>query len=276
MIWLVFAALVLATLAILLVPLLRPKAAGPDRAEYDLTVYKDQLAEIERELERGTLKPDQAEAARTEISRRILGAAEQRGKSVTKAGRPLGLIIGLALAVPMIGAGFYVTLGSPDLPDRPFAGRAAQVRQAQDQTEMIRGMVAQLTAKLEKNPSDGKGWNMLGRSLRVMGQADDAAEAYRKAVKLLPGDSQVRMEFAALLLDQVPQGSALPAELVGLMRQVAAIDPTNVDALYFLGIAAAQAGDKAKAKDLWRKAAALLPEGSQDRQDILKQVETLE
>jgi cytochrome c-type biogenesis protein CcmH len=276
MIWLVFALLILVTLAVLLIPLLRPKVAGPDRAEYDLTVYKDQLAEIERELERGVLKPDQAEAARTEISRRILGAAEQRGKSVARTGRPLGLAVALAVAVPMIGAAFYVSLGSFDLPDRPFSGRAAQMREAQDQTEMIRGMVAQLTAKLEKNPADGKGWNMLARSLRVMGQTGDATEAYRKAVKLLPGDTQVRMEFAALLLDEVPQGSALPTELIGLMRQVAAIEPTNIDALYFLGIAAAQGGDKAKAKEFWKKAANLLPEGSQDRADILKQIETLE
>jgi len=275
MIWLVFALLTVVTLAVLLVPLLRSRPVLVGRAEYDLTVYRDQLAEIDRELERGTLQPDQAEAARTEIQRRILAAGEKREKDGPAASRPVLLAAAIALLVPLVTAGLYLKLGTPSLPDRPFASRAGQMQQMQDQAEMIRSMVASLTARLEKNPSDGKGWNMLGRSLKVMGQTEKSAEAYRKAVALLPGDVQVRLEFASVLLDEVPQGMPLPAELVGLMRQVAAIDPRNVDALYFLGIAAAQAGDVAKAKDLWGKAAALLPDGSEDKADILKQIETL-
>jgi cytochrome c-type biogenesis protein CcmH len=275
MIWFVFALLTVATLALLLVPLLRSRAAPVGRAEYDLTVYKDQLAEIEREMERGVLKPDQAEAARTEIQRRILGAGDRREKVGAVARRPVGLALLIAALVPMVAAGFYLRLGAPTLPDRPYAERAGQIREMADQAEMIKSMIASLTAKLEQNPADGKGWNMLGRSLKVMGQTEKAAAAYRKAVALLPGDVAVRMELAGLLLDEVPQGMALPAELVRLMREVAAIDPRNVDALYFLGIAAAQAGEKDKAIDLWRRAAALLPDGSDDKADILKQIETL-
>ncbi len=65
-----------AAIAAVLLPLLRrPGEQGPGRAEYDITVYKDQLVEIERDRERGLLGPDEAKAAAIEIQRRILKAA---------------------------------------------------------------------------------------------------------------------------------------------------------------------------------------------------------
>ena len=60
-------------LAILLVPLLLRRRADGSREAYNLRVYRDQLAEVERDLGRGLLSPEQAEAARAEIGRRILG-----------------------------------------------------------------------------------------------------------------------------------------------------------------------------------------------------------
>ena len=277
MIWLVFALMILATIAALVVPLWRGRGRGLSRAEYDLTVYRDQLAEIDRELERGTLKPAQADAARVEIQRRILSLDEglKAGPKEAATGRPYALIAGIAIVVPLVAVLMYGRLGAPYLPDRPYAQRADQIKEAKDQAQMIRGMIMQLTAKLEQNPADGKGWAMLGRSLKVTGQVEKSIEAYRKAVPLLPGDIAVRMEFAGILLDELPQGMPLPTELAGLMEQVLAIDASNIDALYFLGISAAQSGDKAKAKSLWKKAADLLPADSADRADILKQIETL-
>ena len=274
MIWLVFAALTAFTLLIVLVPLLRTRPVALTRAEYDLTVYRDQLAEIDTELERGTLLADQAEAARTEIQRRILALGSIGKDGGPQAGRPWTLAAGIALAVPLVGFGLYVFLGAPMLPDQPYAARADKIKEMQDQGEMIRDMVASLTAKLEKNPSDGKGWAMMGRSLRVLGQKEQAVAAYRKAVALLPADSESRMELAALLLQDIPQGAVLPPEFVGLMREILAVDPGNIDALYFSGIAALQMGDKTKARDLWTKVMVQLPEG-EDRTEIKKQIDEL-
>ncbi len=276
MIWRVAGTLIAATLALLLPPLLRARLPAPPRSGFDLAVYKDQLEEIEREVERGTLTADQADAARVEVQRRILAAGSAHGDAAAPiTARPWRLIAGIGAGVPALALALYATLGAPNLPDQPYSARAGKLQEMQDQAEMIRGMVAQLTARLEKDPNDGKGWAMLGRSLRVMGQADKAAEAYAKAARLLPGDTQVRLELAGLMLDQVPQGAPLPAGLLGLMTEVAAIDPGNVDALYFLGIGAAQAGDAARARALWTRAAALLPEGSEDRVDIEAQIKGL-
>lgn len=274
MIWLIFAGLALATTAMLVLPLLQAKAVPLARAEYDLTVYRDQLAEIEVELERGTLSADQAVAARTEIQRRILALGGVAKPEVAQAARSWKLASVLALVVPLLAFGLYVFLGAPMLPDQPYAARADKIKEMQDQGEMIRNMVASLTAKLEKNPGDGKGWGMLGRSLRVLGQKDQAINAYRKAIALLPADTTARMELAGLLLEDIPQGAVLPPEFVGLMREVLAVDPNNMDALYFAGIGALQMGDTRRARELWTKVMVQLPEG-EDKSEIKKQIDEL-
>lgn len=274
MIWLIFAGLALATIAILVLPLLRAKPVPLSRAEYDLTVYRDQLAEIEVELERGTLSADQAVAARTEIQRRILALGGATKPDAAQAARSWKLASVLALVVPLLAFGLYVVLGAPMLPDQPYAARADKIKEMQDQGEMIRNMVASLTAKLEKNPNDGKGWGMLGRSLRVLGQKDQAINAYRKAIALLPADTISRMELAGLLLEDIPQGAVLPPEFVGLMREVLAVDPDNMDALYFAGIGAMQMGDTRRARELWTKVMVQLPEG-EDKSEMKKQIDGL-
>ena len=274
MIWVIFAGLTFATLLIVLVPFLKAKPVAQSRAEYDLTVYRDQLGEIDTELERGTLSADQAEAARTEIQRRILGLGAIGKNTGAALGKPWRMATIVALVVPLVGFGVYVTLGHPFLPDQPYSARADKIKEMQDQGEMIRTMVASLTAKLEKNPNDGKGWAMLGRSLRVMGEKDKAVAALRKAVALMPADTESRMELAGLLLQDIPQGAVLPPEFVSLMRQVVAVDPNNIDALYFAGIAAMQMGDTAKARELWTKVMVQLPEG-EDKSEIKKQIDGL-
>lgn len=275
MIWFIFAALAAATVALLLLPLLRARPQAVSRAAYDLTVYKDQLAEVERELERGTLTADQADAARTEIQRRILALGDVgKGAAPSRSSAKLAGAL-IVVVVPLVGFGIYALLGQPAMPDQPYAARKGQIDQMQGQADMIKAMVAQLSARLEKEPNDGKGWAMLGRSLRVMGEADKSQAAYKKAVALLPGDVQVRMEYGAMLLAEVPQGAQLPPEFVRLMREVVAVDPKNPDALYFAGLAEAQNGNPAKARDLWTRLLVLLPEGSDERSEVQQQLEAL-
>lgn len=277
MVWTLFALLLAATLALLLVPLRKVATKAPARVEYDLAVYKDQLAEVDREVARGTLSADQAGSARTEIQRRILAAADQDDQVEAKPPhrRLASLAAAVVLGIPVLALGLYSQLGSPHLPDQPYSGRTDLAHDMQDQEAMVRNMVAQLLARLEKDPADGKGWAMLGRSLRVMGQPEKAADAYRRAAKLMPGDTQLRLEYAALLLENVPQGSPFPPEFVGLMREILAVDPRNADALYFLGISEMQAGNKDKGREYFTRLVAVLPEDSEDRAEVQKQLDTM-
>ena len=278
MIWIIFALMVAGVLALLLVPLVRAPKLAPGRIAYDLAVYKDQLTEIDRDLDRGVLTGDQGDSARTEIQRRMLAAAEHAqptAKAAPSPKRPMALAAGLALAVPALSFGLYGMLGSPAMPDQPYAARAASINEMQTQVAMIKDMVAKLATRLQQNPEDGRGWAMLGRSLRVLGESDKARDAYARALPLMPGDAHVRLEYASLLLEDVPAGSPLPPPFVGLMRDVLAIDGETPDALYFVGVAEAQAGHADQARALWTKLLTKLPPESPDRTDIVKQIEQL-
>jgi cytochrome c-type biogenesis protein CcmH len=270
MIWVVFAAMVAAALGLLLPPLLRPRTAAAARADYDLTVYKDQLAEIGRDVDRGLLTAGQAEAARTEVQRRILAAAD--GATAKAAPAPVSrtMIAAVAVLVPAVAFGFYSLLGSPWLPDRPFAERKADLTEKARQMSMVQAMVQQLAARLEQNPDDGKGWAMLGRSWRVLGEPEKAAAAYRKAITLLPKEVEPRLEYVGMLLDQAQE---LTPEAVTLLRQVLAIDPDQPDALYFVGQAEAEIGNADKARALWTRLLSRLPPDSPERDQVQKMID---
>ncbi|TAN55286.1 MAG: c-type cytochrome biogenesis protein CcmI [Magnetospirillum sp.] len=275
MIWIVFAVMLALALAGLLRPLLRPVAVGAARVEYDLAVYRDQLDEIARDVERDLLSAGQAEAARTEIQRRMLAAGESE-KTIQpiriKAGKRAAVTI--ALAMPLAALGFYLALGAPELPDRPYAGRAGQIAEMRQKVNTIQAMVDRLAERLKADPTDGKGWSMLGRSYRALGKIEEAKDAYAKAVKLLPGEVQARIEYAILLLDE-SETDTMPPEVVGLMGEVLAIDPGQPDALYFLGLDAAAKGDKARARKLWSRLLDKLPADSPARTQVQQQLDGL-
>lgn len=86
---------------------------------------------------------------------------------------------------------------------------------------------------------------------------------------------QTRLEYGALLLADVPQGGPLPPDFVRLMREIVAVDPKNPDALYFSGLAEAQTGNAKKARDYWTRLLVLLPEGSEERQEVQGQLDAL-
>lgn len=273
MIWAFFALMAASAAALLIVPLLKGKAVGTVRSDYDITVYRDQLAELDRDLGRGELAAAEAEAARTEIGRRMLAAAECAESTPAKALRPLPLAAGLALAVPALAFGLYLMLGSPGLPDRPFDQRPAA---PSGQAEMVANMVRALSERLKANPEDGKGWSMLARSYRVLGDAEGALGAYGRAMALLPGDIEIRLEYADLLLELMPEDqTTLPPAVVAVMREILAIDPANAEALYYAGLAAVQAGNPAEARRMWTKILVTLPEGSRGRDELARQIEAL-
>ncbi len=274
MIWGVFVGLTLATLAALLFPLFRSRPQAEARGQYDIAVYKDQLAELDRELEQGTMAPAQAEAARVEIQRRILAVTGLTAQSPVPPRLGLAALICVGLVI-VAGFGLYLRLGHPDLPDQPYAARADKIKEMQDQVAKIQGMVASLAARLEKTPNDGPGWAMLGRSLRVMGEKDRAIDAYRRAAALIPGDVQLRLEYAQLLLADLPDGAPLPAEFMGVIREIIAVDPNNPQGLFFQGLFAAQNGDTDQARSRWTKLLSVLPDGSEEQMNIRRQIEAL-
>ena len=120
------ALLTTATVAALLVPLLRRQIVRRDRLQSDAAVYRDQLAEVERERERGALPAAEADAARTEIERRLLAAADRdRAEPEASASWHRFLVPALCLLIPLFALGLYLRIGQPGVPAAPFVARSA-------------------------------------------------------------------------------------------------------------------------------------------------------
>src|SRR5262249_61824194 len=122
-------------------------------------VYRDHFEELARDQARGAIVAAEADAARLEVSRRLLTAdaadAARAGEGRADAPHRRRLVAGLALiALPAGALALYLALGSPDLPGQPLAGRIAQVHGNQSVAEMF----ARVKRHLEQHPDDGRGW----------------------------------------------------------------------------------------------------------------------
>ena len=113
---------VVASLAVL-VPLARGAGPGLGRLAAERAVYRDQLAEIGRDLDRGVVDPREAEAARTEIARRLLKTGGEDERAAARPGLVrIAMLVGM-IGIPAVALASYLSLGSPNLPDLPLAER---------------------------------------------------------------------------------------------------------------------------------------------------------
>lgn len=260
--WAVLGVMTAAAVAAVLVPLLRRRPEARPRMAYDLAVYRDQLEEVEGDLARGLITPGQAEAARVEIKRRMLAAArEDEGRPAAPSGRsarPPWLAAGFVGVVLSAGAvGIYLVLGSPEVPSRPFAGRAATEVTLTAEEQALEEAVAELSRRLEEQPQDVAGWRLLGRSYLVLGRYHEAVDALRHAQLLAGGDPEVASELGEALV-LVAQGIVTP-EARELFRAALEKQPKDPAARYYLGLAHAQRGELAEALAVWQALAADAP-----------------
>jgi cytochrome c-type biogenesis protein CcmH len=133
---------------------------------------------------------------------------------------------------------------------------------------MIRNMVEGLAAKLAQNPDDLEGWKRLGRAYGVLGERDEAVDAYEHAARLKPDDPAILVaEAEALMPDRSPQ-TPVPENVIGLLRRVEAMDPKQPAALWYLGLAAAQQRRFSEARDYWQRLLAAMPPESDAHQAV--------
>ncbi|OYX13429.1 MAG: c-type cytochrome biogenesis protein CcmI, partial [Rhizobiales bacterium 32-66-8] len=247
---------VMTALAIMAVlwPLSRQRAMRDGRAA-DVAVYRDQLAELERDAAAGRLPPEQAAAARVEVARRML-AADAAPDPAPAAGarlrRRLTAIAALAL-IPLFGVGLYLKLGSPALPGAPLAERLAAAPDRSDVAILVRKVEDHLAA----NPTDGPGYEIIAPVYLRLGRVDDAVRAYAQAIRILgsTAERQAALGEALVVKDQ----GIVTSDAVRAFQAALALDPTMPKAQYFLGLAAEQDGRRADAVAIWTKLAETSP-----------------
>jgi cytochrome c-type biogenesis protein CcmH len=249
-------------LAMLLVPLCVRRCSPASREAYNLAVYRDQLAEIERDLARGVLAAEHAEAARTEIARRILAPMPGEDDAGAASAQPVAsraAAIVAILLMPLAAGIVYWQLGSPSLPDQPFAERAAGTPSAAAHPGAIdmNEALARLRARLKEHPEDLTGWLLLARSELSLGRYQEAAEAYRHAADLSGQRADIAGDWGEAQV--LAAGGTVTPAAKGAFAAGLSDPETAPRSRYYLALAQMQEGEVKSALQAWEDLAAEAP-----------------
>jgi cytochrome c-type biogenesis protein CcmH len=169
-----------------------------------------------------------------------------------------------AAGLPVPAAPAAPALPGPSADD---VAAAAQLSPEQ-RSEMIRGMVERLAARLKETPDDLQGWLRLGRAYEVLKQPEKSADAYAQAATLKPEDPAIlARELDALMTDRPPT-EPIPARALAVLTRLQTLGTDDPSALWYLGLAAAQAHELDEAKAYWQKLLAVLPADSDERKMV--------
>lgn len=264
-IFLILAALMLVAAALFVaLPMLRRRRTDAKlaREAANTAIYQDQLAELDADLANGTLSQTQYAQARHELERRLLQEIDDAAPAPQKSGaRWPGLVA--ALAVPLLAAGLYWHLGHPGAINPPAPRLDPELAQ---QLQQIEGMVGQLEERLEAQPDDARGWVMLARAYTVLDRLPAAAEAYAKAVALLPDQPGLLADYAEVL--GLAADHRLEGKPMALLEQALKLDPNHQKALALAGTGMFELQRYEEALGYWQRLLATLPADSPARADV--------
>ena len=250
LVWVIFAVLAAAVVWAVTRPLLAPSASSA-AADSELAVYRDQLAEIEAERLNGLLGGAEAEGARVELARRLIRRSEEKLEAGAAAperfARMRQAVVYAAAAIPVIGIGIYLAIGSPQLPGRPYAARLdTPVDQA-----TAADLVARVEAHLRANPEDGRGWDVLAPVYLRMGDFVQAADAFQRATRLL-GENPKRLAGLARATIMAQNGIVGETARVSY-EKLQKLEPQSLEPQVWLAIAREQDGDVTGAEAEYRR-----------------------
>ncbi|MDF0602515.1 c-type cytochrome biogenesis protein CcmI [Psychromarinibacter sp. C21-152] len=274
--WIVAGLLALLVAALMLLALMRGRRQATPAAAYDVQVYRDQLAEVERDLARGVVTEDEAQRTRTEVSRRLLEAdrAAQAARAAGTAPRPATYgAAALVVAILAGSFGVYYAVGAPGYPDLPLSARldAAEERRANrpDQEtaeaqalarlpereapdERFTELMDRLRAALEENPDDLQGLQLLVVNEARLGNFKAAYEAQERRIEVM-GEDATATDWADLAdLMVLAAGGYVSPEAEAAIDKALEMDPDNGPARYYSGVTYAQTGRPDRAFEIWR------------------------
>ena len=267
--WLTAGALLVASVVALLLGLRR---GVPDAgATADIGVYRDQLAEVERDAARGVIPPEEAARLKVEVSRRLLEADRQAQHGPLQS---RGALVAVALILLALGGGvwLYERLGAPGYPDMPLAARFAEAEQVrksrpdqataeadapapaapQDVDPEFLALMEKLRTAVKARPDDLRGQQLLARNEAQLGRFHDAWQAQEAAIRL-KGDAATAADYEFLAqLKIFAAGGYVSPEAEAALTEALRRDPHAEAARYFSGLMLIQTGRPDLAFPLWR------------------------
>lgn len=267
--WLICVVLTMAVAAMIVMPWLRPAPAPADNP--DVAIYRAQLAEIDRDLDRRVLAPDEAENARTEVARRLLAASKTQSEKLAVA--PDSFALPAVIGAVVLGLSFWIygQYGAPGYGDVPLQARLAASddmranRPAQaaleataptpppvDVPDEYRAAIAQLRVIAPTRPDDLEAWSRLAFHEVELRNYAGAAAAQAQVIAIM-GDAATISEWQRLLdLQVVAAGGFVSPEAEDVIDRILAVDENNVAARYYLGTLFNQTDRPDLALRLWR------------------------
>lgn len=166
-----------------------------------------------------------------------------------EAARRSALAGGTVLFIAVASVALYAYSGSPGVPSG-----AAQ----QPDVDSVADMVASLAARLEQQPDDVGGWQMLARSYMTLGNFPEAVAAYQRLAELESGQNAQTLVDLGIAMAQA-DGQQLTPRAVAAFHNALALDPNHPEALFYAGIIAFNRGNPSLAADRWEKLLATGP-----------------
>ncbi len=243
-----------------------------DPAKANAAVYRDQMAELDREFVMGNLSYEELKAARDELSERLLAdvaGLDQANPSTAPATavvwRKPWLSIGLlVLVVPVASMLMYSVMGEPAALD-PRALQQGVDSSAEVTPEKLTEMAVALTRRLQDEPNSMEGWVMLGRVQRARGHFEESAEAFAKALTL-SRDDNLSIERAEVLAQK--NGGSFAGEPWVIIQRVLTADPHHLNALFLAGSASYAELNFNTALRYWERAREVVPADSPDAPEL--------
>jgi len=269
------------TVLALLAPLWR-RQSDDAQNDVEIAIYRDQLAEVDRDLARGVLDNAEAERTRTEISRRLLSADANARATSHNASNMTNRIAAFCVGFLVIGAtaGLYTKLGAPgygDVPrnlrlsvgeerrlNRPNQLEAEALIEIPDDLDQFDTatqnlIVERRTAAFER-PNDVAAWTVLVQTEAAIGQYHNATRAAEQVVTLSGPDVENLVQLLDLMVAGT-QGYVSP-EAETLAFTVLQMDEQNPPSLYYAGLMYAQNDRPDRAFALWRQVIEGSPQGT--------------
>ncbi|MBR9828512.1 MAG: c-type cytochrome biogenesis protein CcmI [Oceanospirillales bacterium] len=259
--WIGIGVLTLIAIVIMFWPVLsyqrraRSEAAG--RQQQNIDIFRERLAELEKEREQGTLADAEFAILKLELERNLLIDVEDQPVDQPAVRTPLGqpqlvAVTLLALMIPAAALGLYNHLGRADelavalnMP-APGSGEQPTLEQA----------LTALEQQLDAEPENPEGWYLLANTHMNTGNYTAGVAAFEQVLIYLPEDAP---QYASVM-GQLAQAmyfandGKMDAAIRTRIDATLAREPYEIAALGLLGIDAYEQKDYTAAIEHWRKA----------------------
>ena len=251
--------LLVLVLVLLLRPFIFPADSKPtSRRQMNAAIYREELDKLDMEHQTGIITAADYEISHAEMRQRLFqDTVEEDDREISGSAKKTA--IGISVFIVLLSSILYFSLGD--------VVRVAQVNSEKPITqEGVEKMVAEFAVKMEKDPSNLKGWAMLARSYRILGRNEDAAKAYARAGDFIDSDPQLLADYADTLAT-IANGS-FTGKPLQLVNKALKLDPSNLMALWLSGTASYSAGNYKAAVQTWEKVLQQLPPNTDEARAI--------